>query len=195
MKRGFTLIELMITITIIATIAMISTAVYRTGIRAYPENFEKANIQTSLNFLTDSIADYTKKASNTLQTYDGKNRNNNTVKSILILQIPAITQSDQAEPNKFVYTGATLEKDTVVYYLENGNLYKRYYGNAGGEMHAQDGTPRIVLKNVSNFSCDYLNLVGSEYSTISCTVTVSKNIFGKNYTVTTLKKANLRNVQ
>ena len=192
MKKGFTLIELMIAISIIATISMVSTVVYRTGLRSYPENFEKATIQSKLNFTSDSLADYTKRAVNTLQAYDTFNRNTNTVKSILILQIPALTDTT---PPDFIYNGQVIEKDTIVYTLSGGNLVKRYYGNTHGKMAAETGTPKTILTNVSAFSCDYLDIVNGEYSRVACTITVTKNIFGRNFSVTSKKTANLRNLQ
>ena len=192
MKKGFTLIELLISISIIALISIISTSVYRAALRTYPQSFEKAKNQSDLNFVSDSLAEQTKKAVNTLQSYGTYNRNSNTDKTILILQLPTQNNSN---PPEFVYSGAILEKDTVVYYLSGGSIIKRYYGNSLGQKAAQTGVDQTILKNVTGFNCDYSNIVSSQYSTVSCTITTAKNILGKNIILTSTKIANLRNMQ
>jgi prepilin-type N-terminal cleavage/methylation domain-containing protein len=192
MKRGFTLIEVLISISILAVILLVLNAVYIAGIKEFPRGFEKSKMQTDLNFSLDSIGMNIKDAFRSPSTYTNgattfsSGTGSYTHQNSLILELPAVNSSGE-----FIYSGSALQPDVVVYYLSGGNLYKRVYGNPAGRLSSESGQPKAILKNVSSFACTYTP--AGDPITISCNANVAKNIYGKAINLNATKTANLRN--
>jgi prepilin-type N-terminal cleavage/methylation domain-containing protein len=192
MKRGFTLIEVLISITILAVILLVLNAVYVAGIREFPRGFEKSKMQTDLNFSMDGIGMNIKDAFRSPSTYTNgattfsSGAGSYTHQNALILELPAVNSSGD-----FIYSGSALQSDVIIYYLSSGNLYKRTYGNPSGRLSSETGQAKIILNNVTGFACTYTP--SSNPITISCTANIGRNIYGKNISLTGIKTSNLRN--
>lgn len=187
MKKGFTIIELLQTIAILATIFIVIISLYQVAIREYSINFQKIKIQTSLNFATDSIAQTAKMGLALAPSYGEFTRSAGTV----IIEVPALDES-----GNFIYSGSAIEKDYIIYQLEGGNLEKRIYGNSLGRYANQHGEPNVILKNVTNFSCNFSNQVSGRadyYKTLTFNVTTKEKILDKEISFNVTKTVNLRN--
>jgi prepilin-type N-terminal cleavage/methylation domain-containing protein len=193
MSKGFTLIEVLFSMMIVAIIMVVVNSVYITGLKELPRNLEKSKIQTNLDYTIDSIFLKIKESNIAPDTYtNGPNSFNHassgpqTYKNALILQVPA-----QDTAGNFLYNGSAFQLDTYIYYLSGGNLVKRVYGYSGGKNAAQEGSPTRVLANVSSFNCVYTPV--TDPASITCNIALSKNSFGKTLNLATTKTATLRN--
>jgi len=187
MKRfkGFTLVELLISIALLGVIISITSAVFSVALRSYRLNIQKSFFQKDMNFALDSIANNAKSASLITASKNGYASSQNTV----ILAIPAKDQS-----GNFVYTADVLEYDYYIYYLSNGSLHKKIYGNPNGSLSGQNNTDTTIMENVTNFSVTYSPDMANAQG-ITVILGVGRSVGNHDVSLSQQRSVNLRNKQ
>lgn len=146
MKKGFTIFEVIVTISLLAIITMVTSSIFVTALKNYQINFQKTNFQKDLNFVVDDIDKNVKLATNVQYSYDVFNSNPIAgASNTLILELPS---TDAA--GNFIYISGALKKDVIVYYLENGALHRKIYASSSGIRYPQNNQDVILINNVIN---------------------------------------------
>lgn len=146
-KEGLTLIELIITLSIISIIILVVTQVYVMGMVQSKSDMKKAKIQAEGRTALEGITKNIKLASRIEATYGGYTSDTTNI----ILNIPAIDSSEN-----FIYSGETRVNDHVTYSLVGKNLHKVISSpNVSSRLYSQDGTDSIILSNVKSLSFSY----------------------------------------
>lgn len=183
-KKAFSLIELLIALTIFGTIVTVTSSVFATAMHSYRLNIQKSFFQKDLNFTLDSIANNTKSASLIPASQGNYQSSANTL-------ILAVSAKDQA--GNFVYTANVPEYDYYIYYLSGSDLHKRIYGNANGILAGQN-TDSIILDNVGSFTVSY-NPDINNASGVTISLGLSRQVYEHNVSLTQQRTVNLRNKQ
>jgi prepilin-type N-terminal cleavage/methylation domain-containing protein len=184
MKKGFTLIEMVISIGLISVLILVAASLFTASQRQYAYTAARTKMQNDLNFSMDSITNNIKLASVVPTSYSTYTRGADT----LILGIPA-KDSNQG----FLYNGANLKLDYIVYFLQSGSLKRAYFGDSSGVDAGRSQTPQILVNNVSAFNCTYSPTDVPQ--TVSCTYELQKAVRDKNILISATRSANLRNKQ
>lgn len=179
MKKGYTLIELVISMAILAVIMAAVATILVTSLKNYRTESQKSTFQKELNFVIDNMCKDIKEAAEAPENYNPYTLS----PTVLILAIPATDSS-----NNFIYTGDVLEKDVVVYYLSGQELKRKVIANALGTRESSDNT---ILANVSDLVFTYSPGI-TNAGQIKAHVTVSANV-GRTITLSSERLANLRN--
>lgn len=185
MKKGYTLIELLISISILAVIMAAVATIFITSIKNYRTESQKSTFQKELNFVVDNIAKDVKEAAEVPEkTEDNVFFLSPAIPPVLILAIPATNSS-----NDFIYNvDGLMEKDYVVYYLSGQDLKRKIYANNSGSKESSDNT---ILKNVSNLTFTY-SPTFFDAGQVKTEITVSIDV-GRTVTLSAERLANLRN--
>jgi prepilin-type N-terminal cleavage/methylation domain-containing protein len=181
MKKGYTLIEIIISIAILGSIMAAVGTLFVVAVKNYRTETQKSLFQRELNFVVDNIIKDVKGASIAPTEYDGFELSPST----LILGMPATDSGGD-----FIYTGENLELDYFVYYLSGSDLKKKVYPNIQSVREQSDN---VILANVSSHTFSYYPGVG-DASQITVSLTVSADV-GKVVSLTEERVTNLRNKQ
>jgi prepilin-type N-terminal cleavage/methylation domain-containing protein len=177
--RGYTIIELVISMAILAVIMAAVGTIFVTSLKNYRTESQKSVFQRELNFVIDNIVKDTKQATAVPENYDTFSLS----QTVYILALPATNSSGD-----FLYNGGVFEKDYLVYYLSGNELKIKTYANANGQ---RDDGEETLLKNASAVNFTYSpGLTNAGQITISITESVD---VGRTVTLTERRMANLRN--
>jgi prepilin-type N-terminal cleavage/methylation domain-containing protein len=181
---GFTLIELIISISLLGIILAATTSIFATSLKNYQYNFQKSSMQKEVNFTIDAIANDIKSGAK-IETSFGSHTASSTC---LIIGIPA-----QDTSNNFIYTGDVLELDHVVYYKSGGEIRKYFYSNPLGKKSGSN-TDYKILENVSSVDIfEYIPGLNSA-TQIKTTINLFKETGKTNVRLSETRTANLRNI-
>lgn len=180
MKKGYTLIELVISIAILATIMMAVSSIFFTSLKNYRAESQKSSFQRELNFVIDNIAKDVKQAAEVPQIYEEIELSS----TVLILALPAVDND-----HNFIYSGDVLEKDYLVYSISGNDLIRNTYASLSGTRETEEDT---LLSSVSALDFSYSpGLTDAGQVTIS--ITQSIGVGNRTVTLTEGRMANLRN--
>jgi prepilin-type N-terminal cleavage/methylation domain-containing protein len=194
-KRGVTLIELLITLSMIGFIGAVITSVYMTGFKTFKEEMAssmvQSNAQTILDAMTTDIKnglqiepEYTSDSGITYKTLDEASGE----EASIIIRIPAI-DNDQ----KILYSGSTMLFDRVIYYYDNNSIHKVIYANPSSSRSAKSGYDVILDSKVLVLTFAFEPDATSATlvtATISSNIAVSGN---RTRSITITGQARLRN--
>lgn len=164
---------------ILGVIMAAVAVIFVTALKNYRTESEKTVLQRNINFALDNITRDAKEATAIPESHDTFTTSENT----LVLALPAENVSDN-----FVYSGNTLVKDYIIYYLDGNNLKRKVYANAAGTRTSEEKT---VLKNVTSLSFTYLPDIATK-SGVKTAMTTSVDV-GKGITLSEERSTNLRN--
>lgn len=165
-KKGFTLIELLIAMSILGIILAVTSSIFGAAIRNYQISISQSTLQRNVNFVTDDISRNIKIAVEFPESHGTHIRDHNT----LILALPAINQNQE-----FIYSGAMLEKDHIIYEFQNNNIKKTTIANPLSARFQEDISSRTVLPDVHSLSFQYNDPLFTQVKTeILTKKTVSK---------------------
>jgi prepilin-type N-terminal cleavage/methylation domain-containing protein len=142
MKKGFTIVELVISIGLLSIILVAVSSIFITAIKNYQIGFARSSIQKEINFSVDDINKNIKLAVEVPTAYPatGETLGGNT----LILALPSITNQ-----GAFIYQGGILQKDYFIYTLSSGALHKKVYSTAGVRAN-QNNSDNVIISYVLN---------------------------------------------
>lgn len=215
--EGFTIVELLITM-VVTTIVMLIITNFMLG------NMEQSVLEAIKGNILQQTTIGLDKINNDIRSASGSDTNNiwpdpnspsgtaneyswTSNSSTLILSTPVISTS-----GNILFTNSsdyTTEKNNIVYFVNNGNLYKRTIANPIANNAMQTSCPRAVsspscpadikiLSNVTQFNVSYLNgqnqaVAPSQARSIKLLITVSKSMYNKPVSVTYTTQMVFRN--
>ena len=175
-QKGLTLIELLISITLLGLLLGVFTSVYTNGVKVYQREFKQANLQNENRIVLDRIISDIKQAYSVDQT---------STATSLILLLPAID-----EDGDILYEGDDQFKTDQFIYLKSGqSLVKIIAPDIDSTREAVDKT---ILDKVSSLTFTYLpDLETAEQIEVTLQ---TQDTAGKNtITINNTSKATLRN--
>lgn len=181
-RKGFTLIELAIAITLLALISAAVGSMYAVAFRNYQSQSQRQHFQKNINFTIDEINRDIKQAVSVPPTYDTFTND----PTHIILALPATDSS-----GNFIFNAGVLQKDYVVYYLSNGSVIKKTYAQPGSQRYAQNGSSKTLLSDVSGFVASFTP--GGVPRQVTLGLTLSKVVSKRNISVSATTTADLRN--
>jgi prepilin-type N-terminal cleavage/methylation domain-containing protein len=181
LRRGFTIVELIIAIALLSTIMSAVMALFIVGIKNYQRESQRNFMQKEINFTADDIGIQIKQAADAPETYGSYNRDAQT----LILALPAVDINDD-----FIYSGTNRIFDHIVFYRDGNSLKKVLIPDA---LSTREPKEDFVLDSVSNFSCSYSP--PSETELVSCILETGRSVAGVNLKFEATKTARMRNHQ
>lgn len=184
-QYGFTLIELIITVSIISIMILVVGQVYLIGMVQGKSNMKKAQLQTEGKSAMDGIMKNVKVASAIESAY-GEYTSDGTH---LILRMPAIDTNEN-----FIYIAPT--NDYVTYYLEGKNLHKLVTSaNTSSRLFAQNGSDNIILSNVKTLAFTYSAVTPATSSLVTLEMTLENTTQKVPIEIKLKSSGRLRNVQ
>lgn len=191
MKKGLTLIELLITITLLSILLISFSSIYISGIKTYREEFAKSQLQTEAQTILDKISTDIKASKTTeAQFTDSSTGLSYTLNSnTLILLLPAIDNRDSNGQN-IIYSGNSMLFDRVIYQKNGNSLTKKVISAPGSARLNENNITKTLSPNNIAFT---FTPVTANANQINLTLTFSKKVGNKTLTTTVRGTANFRN--
>lgn len=145
-KRGLTLIELLITISLIGMILIVITSVYLTGFRTFREELASSTVQSNAQTILDAIVLDAKNGMLIEPAYDIYTTSADTI----IIRVPAVNAS-----REILYDGTDMFYDRVIYYYKNNEIHKVTFANPNSIRYKNNGKDSALDKNVLSMSFGY----------------------------------------
>jgi len=183
MKKGFTLVELLITISLIAAIAIVISSVFISGYRTFNDEISNARIQSSAQTILDRIITETKNGMLIEATYGTYTTGANTI----IIQVPAVNKNKEIQ-----YSGTNMLFDRIIYYYADNTIHRVVYADSSSSRYSYNGIDRTLSKNVLELSFGY-DPTPEAATLVTATVTTGDRVNGKTKQITIIGKARLRN--
>lgn len=184
MKKGITLVELMIVMVLIAIILPAVSSVYIKGMQTFRTELSQSQLQSDAQTILDEILNDVKNGQSIETSYN--NDQFTTGQNSIIIKIPALDSNQN-----ILYTGTNMRFDRVIYYFEGNSIHKVVYADSGSTRYANNGIDKVLAKNVLVLSFSFEPID----SPTLITVNVSNNTsIGQNErTVSITGQARLRN--
>jgi prepilin-type N-terminal cleavage/methylation domain-containing protein len=183
MKKGITLIETLIVMTLLGIVMPVIVSVYITGLKTYNQEFTQTQLQSSAQTILDTILNDTKNAQAVEETFNSHTTGPNTI----ILRVPAINSSQVIQ-----YEDSQMLFDRIVYYYENNRIHKLVYANPSSTRFSENNTDKILATNILilNFTYDPDPIAPT---LITATVSNAESVGKLTRSISVSGKARLRN--
>lgn len=145
-KRGLTLIELLVTMSLIGIILIVITSVYVTGFRTFKEELASSTVQSNAQTILDAVILDAKNGMLIEPIYGAYTTGPNTI----IIRVPATNESKE-----ILYNGSDMVYDRVIYYYLNNEIHKITYAASGSTRYKNDGKDSVLDKNILAMSFEY----------------------------------------
>ncbi len=154
-KKGFTLIEVTITVAILGMIVVLLGDMYVDGTISAEKEMRKSKLQVEAKNVLEGIDNNVKLSAKVDASYTtGSNAVYTGSATTLILDIPAIDSS-----NNFIYSGSQNIYDHIIYYLDpanTNNLHKLVFSDdPSSRLYSQNGSDQIILNDVQSLAFTY----------------------------------------
>lgn len=143
MKKGFTLVEVIIATAILGSLLAVVGGVFAVAVKNYQTETAKTNLYREINYAADAISNELKNGAVIPSSYDVYTLSQNT----LIIGLPALDENEN-----FIYTEGVLNKDIYIYTLSQGNLIKKVIPDPSSSREPKES---VVLTNVSSVNFSY----------------------------------------
>lgn len=183
-KCGITLIELLITMSMIAIIASVITSVYLIGFKTFKEEMASSIVQSNAQTILDAMTTDIKNGLQIEPTYGSYTTSETTI----IIRVPAIDSS-----NNILYESDTMLFDRIIYYYNNNSIHKMIVADPGSSRASRSGFDTVLDANVLVLRFTYEPDASSATfvsATISSDIAVSGN---RTRSITITGQARLRN--
>ena len=183
MKRsaGFTLVELLITITLFSLASAVLASLYISGSRQYQEESIRNDLSKSLTTLSDELTTDIQNAYAVEANYGGYTSSATTI----VLDLPAIDSSQN-----LVMNGSSFVTDRVIYSLSGSTILKSVVPGAGSARPA--ATNKTVVSKVVNWSLTYTPALPAS-SQVSWTVSARDSYQKRIVNVSSTRTSKMRN--
>ena len=182
-KRGVTLIELLITMTMIAAISAVITSVYLTGYKTFTTQLASSTIQSDAQTILDALTTDIKNGILIEESYDSYTSDNDSI----IIRVPAIDSG-----GNIVYSGSNMLFDRIIYYYSGDSIHKIIYADPMSKRYSNSGKDVILDKKILALGFTY---EPDATAATLVTITINSEIDLGHYTQTfsITGKARLRN--
>lgn len=182
-RRGVTIIELMIAIALLGTMLIVITNVYVTGFKTFREELATSQLESNAQTIIDEITNTAKNAQSAEAAYDIYTSGPNSI----ILKVPALDSN-----KNIIYSGNTMLFDRVIYYYEDSKIHKITLAEPTSTRYVENGIDKIIDDKILELSFAYdPDAVSATLVTI--TVSSHQEIGKINRTISLTSKARLRN--
>jgi len=182
-KKGMSLIELMIAMSLLVIISIVIGSIYITGFKTYRQELAQSSIQSNAQTILDSIINDAKNAQSVEETYNTYTSGVNSV----ILRVPAI-DSDK----NILYSGSSMLFDRIIYYFEDNAIHKVTYADSSSVRFAQNGLNKTLDNNILKLEFAYDPDILST-TLLTATVSTNQQVGKINRNIALIGKARLRN--
>lgn len=134
-KKGLSLIELLITMTVISLIAAVITSVYLTGYKTFREELASSTVQSNGQTILDALTTDIKNGLQIEPSYSSYT----TSDSSIIIRIPAVDTD-----KNILYSGSTMLFDRIIYYYQNNSIHKVIYADPSSSRYSKNGTDAVL---------------------------------------------------
>jgi prepilin-type N-terminal cleavage/methylation domain-containing protein len=179
---GFTLLELMIVMSMLGVIMLSVTTLYIANIKNSEDESRRAQLTESLTLATDNLTDDVKNASAIEASYSSYTSGSQTV----VLDLPAVDSS-----HNIIYSGTSFVLDRVVYAYASGALTRSVFPGSGSTRSAV--TRKTVLSKITALNFTYPNSPPAGSSQMSYSITVADSFKDRTATFTGYNTVDLRN--
>ncbi|MEI6266360.1 MAG: type II secretion system protein [bacterium] len=183
MKKGFTLVELLITMSLVAVISLIISNVFISGYRTFNDEISNARIQANSQTILDKIITETKNGMLIEASHNGFTTGTNTI----IIQVPAINHDKQIQ-----YSGTSMLFDRIIYFYADSKIHRIVYADPSSTRYNTNGIDKILSTNVLELSFSY-DPSAETATLVTATVRTGDRVNGKTKQITLTGKARLRN--
>ncbi len=174
--RGFTLIEIVIVIVIVAVCGIVVTDLFIGQNRLYRTQTAELNVTGDARGSLDDIDNYVRQAHRTISNYATYNAG----PQVLILDIQSINASNDLIPGY----------DKVIYYLNGNGLFREVFPQGAS---ARLATTKKLASNVSGLAFTYNNVNYSLVTGVTTDITIQENAGIQTRAITISSKSILRN--
>jgi prepilin-type N-terminal cleavage/methylation domain-containing protein len=183
MKRsaGFTLVELLITITLFSLASAVLAGLYISGGRQYREESIRNDLSKGLTTLSDELTTDIQNAYAIEASYGGYASGTSTI----VLDVPAIDANQN-----LVMNGTSFVADRVIYNLNGSSVLKSVIPGAGSARSA--ATNKTVASKVISFSLTYSPALPAS-SQVSWAVSARDSYQNRIVNVSSTRTSKLRN--
>lgn len=187
-KRGVSLIELLIVMTLLGIMFTAFTSIYNNSIKTVREQMAQSQAQTEAQTILDRIQTEIKKGRTTDNTFGSYTLGS----QVLIIQLPAI---NNYEDQNILYNGSNPILDRVIYYKSGNELHRKVIADPASARMNENNNDVILTNSISDLTFSYTKV--NPTSTITIDVTTSLSIakkVGKIYKTANVNgKASFRN--
>jgi len=182
-KKGITLIELLIAITLVGTLTIAFSNIYLNCMKQFGMEFAQTQLQTNSQTVLDRIISDIKGAISVETSYNAYTTNQRTI----IMKIPSIDSSQN-----IIYSGDTMLTDYVIYYFQSESIHRKLIANSASSRYPSNGQDKTIMTEVENLNFTYSPAVPST-SEVTVSMTLEKHLGKFNRTITNSSKTKLRN--
>lgn len=182
-KPGFTLIEMLITMSLVTTLSAVISSLYVVGFRTFKEQMAISTVQSDGQTILDRINTDAKNGLSIEQSYLGYTSGSSTI----IIRVPAIDNN-----NNIIYSGTNMLSDRIIYYYQDKSIHKIIYADPASSRYSKNAIDSILDKKILVLNFTYEPEVSS--ATL-VTTTISSEIIVGNHSekIQLTGKARLRN--
>lgn len=183
MKKGITLIELLITMSLLALVAAVITSVYLTGFKTFKEELATSTVQSNTQTILDALITDTKNGLLIEESYDEFTTSENTV----IIRLPAVDEN-----KNILYDGATMLFDRIIYYYQNNAIHKIVYADPSSSRYEKSGVDSVLDSKILALSFSY-SPNASAATLVTATISSEIKVGNRSRAITISGQARLRN--
>ena len=189
-KPGITLIELLITITLMGSLLIAISSLYLIGFRTYTEELASSMVQSNAQTIMDAVILDAKNGMLIPETYhsDTTGKDYTTDVNMVIIRIPAINAS-----NQILYSGTDELYDTVIYYYSNNEIHKVTYADLPSARHSKDGLDTVLDKQILSLNFVYDPVDPGAAHLVKVTISSDIMVGNRNKEITITGEARMRN--
>lgn len=183
-KRGVTLIELLITMSLVAFIAAVITSVYLTGFKTFKEELASSTVQSNAQTILDALTTDIKNGLQIEPSYSTYTTDDDSI----IIRIPAIDSN-----KNILYSGSNMLFDRIIYYYKDNSIHKVIYADPSSSRYSKSGFDTVLDSKILVLRFAYEPDATSATlvtATISSDIKVSNN---RTRSITISGQARLRN--
>lgn len=182
-KPGISLIELIISMTLLVTISGTITSLYLVGFKTFREQLAEAQIESNAQTILDNIVNDAKNAQSVEESYGLYISDPHTV----ILKVPAIDND-----KNILYSGETMLFDRIIYYFQNNAIHKVIFADPASARLSQSGPEKTLDNKILTLNLTYEpDMVSATLLTIN--IATNQQVGKVSRSISLTGKARLRN--
>jgi prepilin-type N-terminal cleavage/methylation domain-containing protein len=188
-RKGFTLIEMLITLSLLTVLAAVISSLYVTGFRTFKEQMATSIIQSDGQTILDTLTTDIKNGLAIEPQYPSEPAAPlyHSTDSSIIIRVPAVDNND-----KIVYSGTSMVFDHIIYYYSNKSIHKIVYADPLSIRFKRNGVDTILDNKILVLGFSYEPSISSA-SLVTVTISSEIMVGNRSEQIQIIGKARLRN--